>query len=72
MDVPVGSDPDFTRWVYDVIRTLLPRMQEFNVSIKSLGDLVTLRERLHQEIASAKAVVPVLPLVGAWSRTRAT
>jgi ubiquinone/menaquinone biosynthesis C-methylase UbiE len=72
MDVPLGSDPDFARWVYDVIRTLLPRMQEFNLSVEALGDLATLRERLHQEIASANAVVPVLPLVGAWSRTSAT
>jgi hypothetical protein len=72
MDVPLGNEPDFIRWVYDVIHTLLPRMQELNVSIEPLGDLATLLERLHQEIASANAVVPVLPLVGAWSRMRTT
>jgi hypothetical protein len=72
LDVPLGSDPDFTRWVYDVIRTLVPRMQELNVSAEPLGDLATLRERLHQEIVSANAVVPVLPLVRAWTRTSAT
>ncbi|HEX3419791.1 MAG TPA: class I SAM-dependent methyltransferase [Candidatus Udaeobacter sp.] len=72
LDVPLGSDPDFTRWVYDVIRTLVPRMQELNVSAEPLGDLATLRERLHQEIVSANAVVPVLPLVGAWTHTSAT
>jgi SAM-dependent methyltransferase len=72
MDMPLGTDPDFTRWVYDVICTLLPRIQEFNFSVEPLGDLATLRERLHQEIASANAVVPVLPLVGAWSRTSAS
>jgi hypothetical protein len=68
LDMPLGSDPDFTRWVSDVIRTLVPRMQQFNVSAEPLGDLTTLRERLHQEVASANAVVPILPLVGAWSR----
>jgi ubiquinone/menaquinone biosynthesis C-methylase UbiE len=68
LDMPLGNDPDFTRWVYDVICTLVPRMQQFGVSAEPLGDLATLRERLHQEIASANAVVPVLPLVGAWSR----
>ena len=72
MDVPLGSDPDFARWVYDVIRTLLPRIQEFNLSIEPLGDLATLCERLKQEIASANSVVPVLPLVGAWSRKSAS
>ena len=72
MDVPLGSDPDFARWVYDVIRTLLPRIQEFNLSIEPLGVLATLCERLKQEIASANSVVPVLPLVGAWSRKSAS
>ena len=72
MDMPLGSDRDFTGWVYDLIRTLLPRIQEFNLSMEALGDVDTLRERLHQEIASAKAVVPILPLVGAWSRTSAS
>ena len=72
MDTPLGSDSHFTGWVYDLIRTLLPRIREFNLSIEPLGDVDTLRERLHQEIASANAVVPVLPLVGAWSRTSAS
>ena len=72
MDTPLGSDPDFTEWVYDLIRTLLPRIHEFNLSMKPLGDVDTLRDRLHQEIASANAVVPILPLVGAWSRLSAS
>jgi 2-polyprenyl-3-methyl-5-hydroxy-6-metoxy-1,4-benzoquinol methylase len=72
LDMPLGSDPDFTRWVSDVIGTLLPKMQQFNVSAEPLGDLTTLRDRLHQEILSANAVVPILPLVGAWSRMSAS
>jgi len=72
MDMPLGSDPDFIDWVYDLIRTLLPRIHEFNLSMKTLGDVDTLRERLHHEIASANAVVPVLPLVGALSRLSAS
>jgi SAM-dependent methyltransferase len=69
LDTPLGSGTQFTGWVYDLIRTLLPKIQEFNLSIEPLGDIDTFRERLHQEITSANAVVPVLPLVGAWSRT---
>jgi len=72
MDTPLGSDPNFTGWVYDLIRTLLPRIQEFNLSIEPLGDVDTLRERLYQEIAAANAAVPLLPLVGAWSRASAS
>jgi ubiquinone/menaquinone biosynthesis C-methylase UbiE len=72
MVAPLGSDPDFTDWAYDLIRTLLPKIQEFNLSMEPLGDVDTLRDRLRQEIASANAVVPVLPLVGAWSRLSAS
>ena len=72
IDTPLGSGPDFTGWVDDLIRTLLPKIREFNLSTEPLGDLDTLRERLHQEIVSANAVVPVLPLAGAWSRTSAS
>lgn len=71
MDVPLGHDPDFTRWVSDVVRTLLPKIEELNLSVESLGDAATFHQRLRQEIESANAVVPVLPLVGAWSRTKA-
>src|SRR5262249_3114117 len=61
MVAPLGSDSDFIGWAYDLIRTLLPRIQEFDLSMEPLGNVDTLRERLHQEIASANAVVPVLP-----------
>ena len=69
MDVPLGSDRYFTLWVYDVLCSLLPKIQEFNLSLESLGDLDSLPERLHEEVASSDSVMPGLPLVGAWSRT---
>lgn len=72
LDTPLGSDPSFIGWAYDLICTLLPKIREFNLSIEPLGDINTLRERLHNEITSANAVVPVLPLVGAWSRMSAS
>jgi ubiquinone/menaquinone biosynthesis C-methylase UbiE len=72
MDVPLGNDREFTRWVYDVICTLLPKIREFGLPLEQLGDLATLRQRLYEEIAAANSVVPILPLVGAWSKTNAT
>jgi ubiquinone/menaquinone biosynthesis C-methylase UbiE len=69
MDVPLGADPDFTRWVYDVLCSLLPKIQEFNLSLEPMGHLDTLRGRLHEEVASSNSVMPGLPLVGAWCRT---
>lgn len=70
MDIPLGNDRDFTRWIYDILCTLLPRVQEFNLSLESVGDLDTLADRLHEEVVSSNSVAPGLPLVGAWSRTR--
>jgi len=69
MDVPLGSDRYFTRWVYDVLCSLLPKIQEFNLSLEPVGNLDTLCERLHEEVASSNSVMPGLPLVGAWCRT---
>jgi protein-L-isoaspartate O-methyltransferase len=68
MDVALGNNQEFTRWVYDVICTLQPKIREFGLPLEQLGDLATLRERLHDEIAASNSVVPILPLVGAWSR----
>ena len=68
MELLLGSDPDFTRWIYDLLCSLQPQSQQHGVSLESLGDFDTLPQRLHSEVASAKAVVPFVALVGAWSR----
>ena len=69
MEVPLDNDPEFTRWVSDVICDHRAQYQQFNLSLEPLGDLETLAERLHEEVASSNTVVPWLALVGAWSRT---
>jgi SAM-dependent methyltransferase len=68
MEILLGSDPDFTRWTYDLLCSLRPQIQEQNLSLHALGDFATLPERLQAEIAAAKTVVPFVALVGAWSR----
>lgn len=72
MEVPLGNDPDFTRWVSDVICGHRAQYQQFNLSLEPLGDLDTLAERLQEEVASSRTVVPWLALIGAWSRTPMT
>jgi SAM-dependent methyltransferase len=69
MDVPLGDDRDLTRWIYDVLCSLLPTIKQFNVSLESVGSLDTLLDRLHEEVVSSNSVVPGLPMVGAWTRT---
>jgi SAM-dependent methyltransferase len=72
LEMELGHDPDFTRWVSDAVRSLGPRFQEFNMPIDALGDLDTLQDRLQREVASANTVVPWLAMVSAWSRLRAS
>ena len=68
MEVPLGSDADFTRLFCEVLLSLRPWAQKCGVSLESLGDLATLRERVQAEVTASNSVVSFLPLVGAWSR----
>lgn len=67
----LGHDPDFTRWLSDVTVSIRPQIERLNLSFDRLGNLDTLEQRLQEEVASSRTVVPWLALVGAWCRTRA-
>jgi hypothetical protein len=71
LEMELGHDPDFTRWVSDVVCILRRKIEEVGLSLEYLGDLDTLQERLQQEVASSNTVVPWIGLVGAWCRTSA-
>jgi SAM-dependent methyltransferase len=68
MEMLLGGDPDFTRWIYNLLCSLRPQIQHQNLSLEPLGDFSTLPERLQAEVAASKTVVPFVALVGAWSR----
>jgi len=72
MEMLLGSDPDFTRWIYDLLCSLRPQIQQQNLSLEPLGDFATLPERLQAEVAASRTVVPFVALVGAWSRKPTT
>ena len=67
MEMLLGSGPEFTLWIYDLLCSLRPQIQKHNVSIEALGDFETLSARLQSEVAESKSVVPYIALVGAWS-----
>jgi ubiquinone/menaquinone biosynthesis C-methylase UbiE len=69
LEMELGHEPDFTRWVSDAVQSVRPQIQKLNLSIKALGDLETLQERLQSEVASSNTVVPWLAMVGAYCRT---
>jgi hypothetical protein len=67
MEILLGSDPDFTRWIYDLLCSVRPQIERLNLSLDTLGDFDTLPERLQAEVAASRTVVPFVALVGAWS-----
>jgi hypothetical protein len=69
LEMELGYEPDFTRWVSDCVHSVRPQIQKLNLSIKTLGDLDTLQGRLQSEVASSNTVVPWLAMVGAYCRT---
>ncbi len=68
MEVPLGDDPDFTGWMYDVICSLRPQIQHLNLSLEKLSDFDTLLERLQAEVAASNGVASWMAVVGAWAR----
>ena len=68
LEMELGRDPDFTRWLSDLLRSVLPQIQKLNLLHEALGDFDTLPERLQNEVAISKTVVPWIGLVAAWCR----
>jgi ubiquinone/menaquinone biosynthesis C-methylase UbiE len=68
MEMLLGSEPDFTRWLSDLLFSLRPQIQRANLPLKVLGDFDTLAERLQAEVAASNTVVPGIAVVGACTR----
>lgn len=68
MEVPLGSDAEFTGLISDLIASVQPLAEQHNVTLEPLGDLDTLSARIHEEVATSNTVVSFVPLVGVWSR----
>jgi ubiquinone/menaquinone biosynthesis C-methylase UbiE len=68
METPLGSDPTFTGLICGLISSVQPLAQQHNVSLDALGNLDTLPDRIHAEVAASNTVVSFVPLVGVWAR----
>jgi SAM-dependent methyltransferase len=71
LEMELGHEPDFTRWVSDSLISCRARIEKLNLPLERLGDLDTLQQRLQDEVAASNTVAPWLALVGAWCRKRA-
>ena len=43
LEMVLGSDPDFTRWVYDAVCSSQPHIERFNLPVEPIGDFDTLQ-----------------------------
>ena len=68
MEIPVGDNPAAALWIYDLFCTLLPQIQQLNLSLGVLGNVDTLCERIRSEVETSINPVPCVALIGAWSR----
>jgi SAM-dependent methyltransferase len=68
LEIPVGDNAAAALWIYDLVCTLLPKMQQLNLSLEGLGHFDTLLERIQSEVGISKIPVPCVALVGAWCR----
>jgi SAM-dependent methyltransferase len=68
METPLGSDANLTGLICDLLGSLRPLAQQYNVSLEVLGDLDTLWDRIDTEVKASNTVVSFVPLVGAWAR----
>jgi len=67
MEIPLGSDSEFTRWIYDLLCSLRSQIPQHDSALQTLGDFETLPVRIQAEVAASETVVPFIALVGAWS-----
>ena len=68
IEMPLGSDANFTSLICDLLSSVRPLIEQHNVSLEALGNLDTLSHRIQAEVAAANTVVSFVPMVGVWTR----
>lgn len=68
MEAILGNEPERTRWLGDILRSLQPQTQALGISTAALGDLETFTDRVQAQLCESKAVVPILFVVAASCR----
>jgi SAM-dependent methyltransferase len=68
VEIPMANNSDGRRWVYDLLMTMRPRLEDFGIASDTIGDFGTLAERLEAELEAARSYAPLVGLAGAWAR----
>ena len=65
LEMPLGDDSE---WIYGVLSSLRPKMEQLDLPLQTLGGFDTLPNRLRAEVVASKTVATWMALVGAWVR----
>ena len=68
METLLGSDPNLTSLICDLLSSIRLLIQQHDVSLEALGNLETLSDRIQAEVFASKTVVSYVPLVGYGAR----
>jgi len=63
MEMPLGDDPE---WIYGVLCSLRPRIEQLNLPLQTLGGFDTLPDRLRAEVMTSNTVASWMVIVAAW------
>ena len=55
VEIPMASDLEGRRWIYELLLTMRPRFDELNIASDAVGDFGTLAERLDAELEAARS-----------------
>ncbi len=67
IEVPMASDPEGRRWLYDLLVTMRSRFEQFGI-VSDAGDFDTLADRLQKELDATQSFAPLVGLAGGWAR----
>jgi SAM-dependent methyltransferase len=68
VEIPMASNLDGRRWVYDLLMAVRPRLEDLGIASDTVGDFSTLADRLEAELDAARSYAPLVGLVGAWAQ----
>lgn len=68
LEAPLGHDSAVRRWLFDLMCTIRPRLEEHAAMHDEIGDFATLQQRLDIELDDYNSYAGCIALVGAWAR----
>jgi precorrin-6B methylase 2 len=66
METLLGAEAEFSRWLTDTLKSVLPHIDPANPLLETVGDFATLAPRMLDEMQRDDAVIAWISMIGAW------